>query len=108
MNGDLAKIEEGMMGTVARLLIDHLTAPVNSSREGSFIGIPLQCHILADCFQSHLCEFLSAQERISRRGIVVSSDRIDNQFKYDGELFTLVTHDEHTNEPSGTGRRRYT
>ena len=69
------------MGTVARLLIDRLSATVNASREGSFIGIPLHCHILADCFQSHLREFLVTwkQQGSSSDGDVDSSIKIFNQ-----------------------------
>ena len=75
------------MGTVARLLIDRLSATVNASREGSFIGIPLQCHILADFFQSHLREFLVTwkQQGSSPDGDVDSSIKIFN--KKNSKLF---------------------
>ena len=53
---DLTGTVQVVMETMARSLIDRLSKTLNASE--SFIGIPLQCRILAECFLHQLREII--------------------------------------------------
>nr|CAH0106736.1 unnamed protein product [Daphnia galeata] len=52
---------DGLLQQFAESLIDRVSKTLND-QEKSFIGIPLQCRILAECFQSNIKELLELND----------------------------------------------
>ncbi|EFX78233.1 hypothetical protein DAPPUDRAFT_320734 [Daphnia pulex] len=85
---NLSEDNDGSLQHFAQSLVERVSETLKDE-EKSFIGIPLQCRILAECFQSNVKELITLNcaklDEDSRQSV---SDKISSLL--DGEKFDLV------------------
>ena len=83
---DLTGTVQVVMETMARSLIDRLSKTLNASE--SFIGIPLQCRILAECFLHQLREIIEGfqnestqKEKLEKALCLIENQHFDHLYR---------------------------